>query len=319
MTQLPPRVTGINDLIFEPAYLLQMLMNGLGNGAIYALMALTVVLVYRTSGHLNFAQGEMGTISAFIVFTLAVTHGVPYWVAIPLVLVLAFLCGAGVQRFLVWPVERRGGLDVVLVTLGLFMIITAVDAAVWGPDPVGALTPFPSGPDDQFVILDGPPQFAVKYSTIGIWVVLALVATGLWWLMNRTKLGLAYRAVAANPDSAVLVGVPKSRVLMFGWGLAAVVGALAAIGFSQLVGSMDYTLMLQVLLYGLAAAAVGGFDSAKGAVVGGLLVGVVESLVPATFSFIGSELSLLMALVIIICVLLVRPQGLFGTTRVERV
>lgn len=310
---------GVNDAFFNTAYVLQLVTSGLTNGAIYALMALTVVIVYRTTGHLNFAQGEMGTMGCFVVFTLSVQHGVPYWVAIPGVMLLSMVVGGVLQRTLVQPIERRGGMGVVLVTLGLFLIFNGVDAAIWGGDPVHGVTPFPAGSKDQFVLLSGPPQFAIRYSTIGIWVTLAVVVVALGWLLQRTRLGLGYRAVSANHESAGLVGIPTERMLMLGWALAAGLGSLAAVLFSQKNGTLDFNLMATVLLYGLASAALGGFDSIPGAVVGGIIVGLAEALVPAFFSFIGSELSLVMALVIIVAVLLVRPQGLFGKTRVVRV
>jgi len=316
---VPEALAGINESFFNWAFVLQLTANGLANGAVYALMAVTVVIVYRTTGHLNFAQGEMATMGCFLVFTLSIENGVPYWVSVPGVMVLSMLVGAILQRTLVRPVERRGGLGVVLVTLGLFLIFNALDGAIWGADPVANPTPFPGAAGDQFVILAGPPQFAIRYATLGIWVTLGVVVVLLWWLLQRTRVGLSYRAVAANPESAVLVGIPKERMLMFGWGLAAAIGSLAAVLFAQKAGTLDFNLMATVLLYGLAAAALGGFDSIPGAVVAGIIVGLVESLVPSLFTFIGSELSLVMALVIIIAVLLVRPQGLFGTARVERV
>lgn len=316
---LPLAIPGINGSFFDLAYALQLTVNGLANGAVYGLMAVTVVIVYRTTGHLNFAQGEMATMGCFVVFAASVQHGVPYLVAIPAVMMVSMVVGAALQRGVVRPIERRGGLGVVLITLGLFLIFNAADAAIWGADPVQTVRPFPGGNGDRFLIVQGPPQLAIRYSTIGIWITLAVVVLLLWLLLQRTKLGLAYRAVAANPESAVLVGIPKERMLMFGWGLAAAIGTLAAVLFAQKVGTLDFNLMASVLLYGLAAAALGGFDSIPGAVVAGAIVGLTEALVPALFTFIGSELSLVMALVIIIAVLLVRPQGLFGQTRVERV
>lgn len=321
MLSVEPSLTipGVNDSFFDLAYVLQLLTNGLANGAVYALLALSLVIVYKTTGHLNFAQGEMGTIGCLMVFSLSVDRGVPYWVSIPAVLILSMLLGAALQRILVQPVERRGGMGVVLVTLGLLLVVNSIDAVVWGADPLAPVQPFPSKPGDLVLLLEGPPQFAIRYSTIAIWVTLAAVVVLVCLLLQRTKLGLGYRAVAANPESALLVGIPKARMLMLGWALAAGIGTLAAVLFSQKTGSLDFNLMATVILYGLAAAALGGFDSVAGAVVGGAVVGLVEALVPAFFSFIGSELSLVMALVVIVAVLLVRPQGIFGKTRVVRV
>src|SRR5580765_4027465 len=151
-------IPGVNDAFFNWAYALQLVTNGLANGAVYGLMAVTVVIVYRTTGHLNFAQGEMGTMGCFLVFSISVDRGVPYWISVPGVMLLTMLMGAVLQRGLVRPVERRGGMGVVLVTLGLFLIFNAVDAAIWGGDPVKPVSPFPAGVKDQLVILSRPPQ-----------------------------------------------------------------------------------------------------------------------------------------------------------------
>ena len=201
----------------------------------------------------------------------------------------------------------------------MFLFINAIDAAIWGTEGKKPLAPFPNKPRSQFIIANGPPRFAVRFSTIGVWVTLAVVVVLLMFFFQRTKLGLAYRGVAANRESSQLVGVPVGRMLMLGWAISALLGTLAAVLVSQSTSALDFNLMGPVLLYGFAAAALGGFDSIAGAVVGGLIVGLAEALIPSFFSFIGSELSLAVALGVIVIVLLVRPQGLFGTKRIERV
>ena len=309
----------INGSFFKPAFFLQLVTNGLSNGAIYAAMALTVVIIYKTTGHLNFAQGEMATFAAFVVYVLTVERSLNIWIAIPIVVALSMVAGGALERLLVRPVESRSALAVVIVTLGLFLMLNALTAVIWGTLPKSALTPFPGGIDDQFTLLKGPPQFSIGYDAIGTWVVLAVVVLAVSLLLNRTKLGLGYRAVASNRESAELVGVPVSRMLMLGWALSTGIGSLGGVLVSQSSGTLDFNLMGSVLIYGFAAAALGGFDSIRGAVVGGLIVGLAEALLPNLFTFVGSELSLAMALVIIMVVLLVRPQGLFGTPRVLRV
>ncbi len=309
----------INSSFFNWTLIAQLFVNGMKNGAIYALMALTVVIIYKTTGHLNFAQGEMGTLGAFIIFVMVVEHGWSYWMAIPVSLVFSFLLGAGIERTLIRPIERRSALGVVIVTLGIFLVINALNAAIWGTQQLPPLTPFPNLPTDQLVIAEGPPRFAIRYGAIGTWAALALVVAILWFFFQKTKLGLGYRAVASNRESSQLIGVPLGRMLMLGWAISAVLGTIAAIMVSQSASSLDFNLMATVLLYGFAAAALGGFDSIPGAVVGGLIVGMAEAYIPALFSFIGSELSLAVALGVIVAVLLVRPEGLFGTKRIERV
>ena len=250
---------------------------------------------------------------------MVIEHGWSYWLAIPVALVFSFLLGAGIERTLIRPIERRSALGVVIVTLGIFLVINALNAAIWGTQQLTPLTPFPNLPDDQFVLAEGPPRFAIRYGAIGTWVALALVVAVLWFFFQKTKLGLGYRAVASNRESSQLIGVPLGRMLMLGWAISAVLGTIAAIMVSQSASTLDFNLMATVLLYGFAAAALGGFDSIPGAVVGGLIVGMAEAFIPSFFSFVGSELSLAVALGVIVVVLLVRPEGLFGTKRIERV
>jgi branched-chain amino acid transport system permease protein len=317
----------INENFFNLAYILQLISNGLSNGAIYALMALTVVIIYKTTGHLNFAQGEMAMFSTFIIYALTAGSGVAQaimgvnvWIALLIAVCIAFFFGAAVERFLVRPVEHKSALAPVIVTLGLFFILNALAATIWGTDPRNPVPqPFPGGLDDKIDILDGPPKFFITYKAIGIWITVGLLVTGLTLLLNKTKVGLAYRGVSANRESSQLVGIPVDRMLMFGWALAAAIGAVGGVIAAQYLGRLDFNLMAGVLLYGFAAATLGGFDSVKGAVVGGIIVGLTESLVPAFLSFIGPQLSLAMALLVILIVLSFKPEGLFGTKRVERV
>ena len=227
--------------------------------------------------------------------------------------------GAGMERILIRPIESRSALGVVIVTLGVFLIINSLNASIWGTAQLTPVTPFPHAPTDSYVLAEGPPRFSISYATIGIWIVLGVVVVALTAFFQKTKLGLGYRSVAANRESSELVGIPVGRMLMLGWAISAGLGTLAAVLVSQSTQSLDFNLMLTVLLYGFATAALGGFDSILGAVVGGLIVGLAEAFIPSIFSFVGSELSLAVALLVIVIVLLVRPQGLFGTKPVERV
>jgi branched-chain amino acid transport system permease protein len=312
---------GIEDNFFNLTLFLQNLTNALANGAVYALMALTVVMIYKTTGHLNFAQGEMAMFSTFFVFVLAVEQGLNVWLAIGIVLVVAMIVGAAFERVLIQPLENRSVLAPVILTLGLFFILNGGAATIWGTQPKNPIpAPFPGGLDDKVdIITDRVPQFFVTYKAIGVWITVAVLVILLNLLLKRTKLGLAYRAVAANAESALIVGIPVKRMLMLGWALAAGIGAITGAIIAQYRNVLDFNFMGAVLLFGFAAACVGGFDSIKGAVVGGLLVGLVETFVPALFNFVGNELALVMVLIVILGVLYFRPQGLFGSKRVERV
>jgi branched-chain amino acid transport system permease protein len=314
-------VPGIEENFFSLTLFLQNLTNALANGAVYALMALTVVMIYKTTGHLNFAQGEMAMFSTFVVYVLAIEQGLAIWLAIAIVVIGSMVMGAAVERFLIQPLESRSVLAPVILTLGLFFILNGGAATIWGTQPKSPIpAPFPGKLNDKIdIITDRVPNFFVTYKALGVWATVAVLVIVLNLLLKRTKLGLAYRAVAANAESSVIVGIPVKRMLMLGWALAAGIGAIAGAIIAQYRNVLDFNFMAAVLLFGFAAACVGGFDSIKGAVVGGLLVGVVETFTPALFTFVGSELSLVMVLLVILIVLYFRPQGLFGTKRVERV
>ena len=219
---------GVEDNFFNHTLFLQNLANALSNGAVYALMALTVVIIYKTTGHLNFAQGEMAMFSTFIIFVLNVEHRWNVWLSIVVVVALAMAFGAALERGLIQPLEKRSVLAPVILTLGLFFILNGLAAKIWSTQPRTPIPqPFPGQLDDKLDILDGPPKFFVTYKAIGVWITVAVLVTGVNLLLKRTKLGLAYRAVAANSESSLLVGIPVQRMLMFGWALAAGIGAIA--------------------------------------------------------------------------------------------
>ncbi len=314
-------IPGIESNFFTLTLLLQNLTNALANGAVYALMALTVVMIYKTTGHLNFAQGEMAMFSTFVVYVLAIEQDFPVWLAIGVVVIASMVVGAAFERILIQPLESRSVLAPVILTLGLFFILNGGAATVWGTQPKSPIpAPFPGRLNDKIdIITNRVPHFFITYKAIGVWVTVAVLVILLNLLLKRTKLGLAYRAVAANAESSVIVGIPVKRMLMLGWALAAGIGAIAGAIIAQYRNVLDFNFMASVLLFGFAAACVGGFDSIKGAVVGGLLVGLVETFTPALFTFVGSELSLVMVLLVILIVLYFRPQGLFGSKRIERV
>jgi len=314
-------VPGIDDKFFNLTLFLQNLTNALANGAVYALMALTVVMIYKTTGHLNFAQGEMAMFSTFVVYVLVIEQGFNVWVAIVLVVIGSMVVGAAFERVLIQPLESRSVLAPVILTLGLFFILNGGAATIWGTQPKSPIpAPFPGRLNDKVdIITNRVPHFFITYKAIGVWITLVVLVVLLNLLLKRTKLGLAYRAVAANAESSLIVGIPVKRMLMLGWALAAGIGAIAGAIIAQYRNVLDFNFMAAVLLFGFAAACVGGFDSIMGAVVGGLLVGMVETFTPALFKFVGSELSLVMVLLVILIVLYFRPQGLFGSKRVERV
>lgn len=290
---------------------LQFLFFGLGRGAVYATLALALVIIYRSTGLLNFAQGQMAMFSTYIVWALH-NGGIGIWPAVVVGMVISFVLGAAIERLLIRPVERKGQgvLPVVIVTIGLFLALGALAPLIWGPE---AKT-FPR------IFGGGSVQIAgasIDHQVLGTIGALVAQVVALWLLFQRTRLGLAMRAVASNTESAALVGVPVGLMLMVGWGLAAASGTIAGVSVAYL--GVDASLMLGPLVYAFAAATLGGFDSPVGAVAGGLVVGVVTEMLAHYVDVLGNDLKLVSAFVLILVVLVVRPQGLFGRTRAGRV
>ncbi len=314
--------------------LLQRCFDGMFTGAIYASLAVAIVMIYRSTGLLNFAQGEMGLMGGYVALTLlspatAVVgfpvagaafanqwlpgHPWPIWLAIAGAVVFGALLGAVIERFLMRPLEGKSELSQVNVTIGLLIFFNGLVFQIWGSFSRPLPSPFPNRGDDFLGVFGA----RLRYTTIGVWAVLIVVITTLGFLVRRTKTGLAFRAVTSNREGAALVGVPVGRTLTTGWAIAAGLGALAA----SLVGgalTLDPRTMLNMLIYAFAAATIGGLDSPLGAIVGGLIVGLTQSLAPPYLG-IPTELTLLPPLGAMILALLVRPHGLFGTVPVNRV
>jgi branched-chain amino acid transport system permease protein len=290
-------------------------LNGIGYGVVYGSVALALVLIFRVTGVLNFAQGEMALFSTYVSWKFTTT-GMPVALAIALSMVIAFIGGALIERVFIRPVEGRSPLNVVIVTLGMFLAINSLTQLVFGTDPQQMPSPFPSGSIELFS--SGGESIEISKSTIGLIVVLLVECAALWFLLQRTRLGLRLRAVASNPDSARLVGINSGAMLMLGWGLAAAIGALAGSLVASKQTAFDASLMQIILVYAFAAAALGGFESLIGAVVAGLIVGVAYTL---TIQYIDAldGIELVMPLGLILAVLLVKPNGLFGRRTVERV
>jgi branched-chain amino acid transport system permease protein len=288
----------------------QQVVSGLASGGIFASLALALVLIYRATRAINFAQGEMATLSTFVAWSL-VHHGMPFWGAFFLTLALSFVGGVALERVVIRPVENAPVLTVVIVTLGLAVLLNGFTSVEWGSEVKKFPSPFPTRP-----IHAGGVAFSIQdLGVIGVSIALVL-ALGAFF--RFTKLGLALRAAALNPEASRLVGVRVSWMLALGWGLAAVLGAVSGMMIAPVV-FLDPNMMQTVLLYALAAAILGGMDSPIGAVVGGLALGVILNLTGAYVDFIGGTLRLPVALAVILLVLLVRPSGLFGRTAVRKV
>jgi branched-chain amino acid transport system permease protein len=284
-------------------------LNGISTGAIYASVALALVLIWRSTRIVNFAQGAMLMFTTFIASAVISSSG-HYWLGFAVALVSGLILGAVVEVTLIRRVAKGPPLNAVIVTLGLFILIEAVAGMIWGNTPRSF-----------------PPAFSIRGYDIGgtrvlfspndtfIVLVVAGTAAALALLFRRTSIGLRMRASAFAPEVARLLGVRVGRMLTFGWALAALVGSLAGllVAPSVFVGPNQFD---PILIFGFTAAVMGGLDSPVGAVVGGIVLGLALSYVAG---YEGSAMVTLAALVILLAVLMVRPTGLFSAPRERRV
>jgi branched-chain amino acid transport system permease protein len=294
---------------------LERLISGLTNGSIYAILALALVVVFRATGTINFAQGELALFTTFVAWWLT-TMSWPIWAAIGAALALGFLLGALMERLLIRPVQRRSDMAVLIVALGLFTGLNSLAGMLWGSETKIMPSPFPNGPTD-YISVGGARVYG---DALGVLVALVVLLVLMSLLFRKTRVGLHMRAVADNAESAALAGVPTSRILAIGWGVAAAIGALAGVLVTPLSPQqLGLTTMFPIFIAASAAALFGGLDSLVGAVVGGLTIGVLESMLSGYISVIGGSLQQTSALLIIVVILFVRPNGLFGTKKLERV
>jgi branched-chain amino acid transport system permease protein len=288
-------------------FFIQQIVAGLTNGAIYACVALGLVMIYVSTDHINFAQGEMAMFATFLAWAM-IDAGVPYWVAFGLTIAVAFFGGLFIQRVILKPLENAPVLALVVCFIALLSIFNAIAGMIWSFTIKQFPSPFPSR--DLF------GNGLVSAQQLGV-VAVTLVMLGLLTVFFRyTTLGLAMRAAAQNASSARLMGVRVSWMLALGWGLASGIGAIAGMLVAPIV-FLDPNMMAGILVYGFAGALVGGIANPLGAVAGGFIVGVLENIVGSYV--IGNELKLSFALVMVIGVLLLKPAGLFGRVIVRRV
>lgn len=314
----------------ELSTFLSFVFTGLRDGAIYSTVAVALVLIFKATTLINFAQGEMAMLGAFFVYIFTIEQGWPIVPAIMIAMAISALLGATIERTLVRPFDPSDHLPVVLITLGLFLIINAVAGDIWNYqlrpferifDEFPGWMPFGLA-GDRFIVIGGARLF---YETLGVWVTLGGMLIVLNLILNKSKAGLAFRAVSSNVESARLSGVNTGHTLGFGWALASAFGTLGATLVAPSLSGIQPNMMLAILIYALAAAALGGLDSLGGAIIGGAIVGLIQSVVVSWFFVTVLEqrwmsvLQLGFAFAVILGVLLFRPSGLYGTRIIERV
>ncbi len=284
--------------------LVQQIATGLAKGSVYAALALAIVLVYQTTSVVNFGQGEMATFTTFLAWSLLTQMG--YWPAFILALLCAAFLGVVLERLAMRPVGGAPALNAVIMTVGLFTFLNSVALWRWG----GLPKPFPTPG-----VFSGAPltvgTITISRLNIGIFSTSVVIMALLFLFLSRTKWGLGMRATAQNRVAAGLVGVPVGRMLTLGWGLAAVVGAVAGMLLAPLL-SLQPSMMFGVLIFALAAAVLGGLNSLPGAIVGGLVLGVAQNLAGTYVSPHTGSIDITVAFLLIVLVLVIRPTGLLG-------
>jgi branched-chain amino acid transport system permease protein len=289
----------------------QQVVSGLSTGGIYASLALALVIVYRSTRVINFAQGEMATFSAFIAWWLIDDAGWPKWGAFAATVAMSFAGGVLLERVVIRPVEGAPVLTIVIVTLGLLVALNGLMFWIWG----GETRSFPSAFSTRPIHVGGVAFSLQDLGFIG--VSLGAVAL-LYAVFQHTSIGLGIRASALDRESSRLLGIRVGWMLALGWGIAASLGALSGL-MAAPTAQLDPNMMRGVLLYALAAAVLGGLESPLGAVLGGLVLGVLLNLLGTYTDFFSGDMRLVGGLAIILAVLLVRPAGVFGRVAAKKV
>lgn len=293
---------------------IQRVINGLTDGVLYGAVALALVVVFKATKIINFAQGAMATIGTFVALTFVDAWALPVGLAIVLAMVVSAAGAAVVERTIVRPFDPKNHLAITIVTLALFLVLDAVVALIWGFTPRAFPSVFPNGVAD-FVGIDGARLYFTAIGTLAT----AMAAIGaIELVLARTKLGLAFRCVANDIDAARFLGVGIGRTVQASWAIAAAAGTLAGCLVAT-TAPITPNFMTSVLVYAFAGATLGGLDSTIGSLVGGVLVGLTISLVTGYITVIGGGLSVAVAFVVIIAVLQFKPTGLLGRRILERV
>ncbi|HEX3332731.1 MAG TPA: branched-chain amino acid ABC transporter permease [Acidimicrobiales bacterium] len=284
-------------------------LNGVASGMVYAALALALVLIYRATRIINFAQGAAGMLTTFIAFSL-LSRGLGYWWAFVVVLVIGFAIGAVTQRILIRPLQGKSELNPVIVTIGLLVVFEGLAGAIYG----NASRAFPAGFSQRGLRI-GTTTIAFSHFDLFIVVAVLLLMTGTFVLFRFTALGLRMRASAFSREISRLLGVRVGLLLTLGWGLAGVAGSLAGLLAAPTSSFGPYYMDL-ILVYGFTAAVIGGLESPVGALIGGLISGLCISYVGG---YLGSGLEPLGALALLMVALMLRPEGIFARPPARRV
>jgi branched-chain amino acid transport system permease protein len=293
-------------------FFLQLVVNGLVVGSIYALVAMGFVIIYKSTSVLNFAQGEFLLLGAYISLALLTRYHVPFYAAVVLTLAFAAVLGLAIERLLLRPMIGEPVVSVIMMTLGLSGILRAVVQGIWGTDTRPFPEIFPSAP-----VMVGPVPVSRAYAWSLGCVVVLLVLFSLFFKYSR--FGIAMRATAFSQQVALSMGISVRRMFALAWAIAAAVSAIGGILLGAVRTGVDQSLAL-IGLKVLPVVILGGLDSILGAIVGGLLIGVLENLAGGYLDPVfGGGVKEVAPFVILVSILMIKPYGLFGKVRIERV
>lgn len=287
-------------------FYLQLVIGGVSVGSIYALLALAIVIPFKASGVLNFGQGELATLGAYAALVLS-QFGMPYALVLLLVVATGALFGIVVERLLIRPIAQAPAFTIVIATFAIGLAIKSAIAIHWGDTPFAIEGPFGDEPVTLGVLRANPTSLWIVFCMVLVTVLLAA-------FFRFVRTGKAMRAVAINPEAAMLMGIRVHAIYRWAWAISAAIGAVAGLLVAPVIGINPE--MGQLILRGLVAAVLGGFTSIWGAVIGGLLVGLLETFASVT---VGSTFKNLVPFVVLMLLLVFRPYGLFGVRDVHRV
>lgn len=286
----------------------QMITSGIALGAIYGLIALGIVMVYKATGILNFAHGEAAMISAFVAFSL-LKWGLPLWAVVVLTLAFGGALGWSIERFVLRRFIGKPLMSSGIATLGLFLLFGDLAIWIWGKDPQELPSVFPSRPID---IGGGVVASGID---IGILAVCAVLAAALFAFFRFTRLGIAMQATMENPTAARLMGIPIKRIYALSWTLSHMIAALAGLLIAPLT-FLHVSMMQHALHFAFAAAVLGGIGSMPGALLGGVVIGVSGNL---TGAYLSSQWKDVMPFMVMLAILILRPHGLLARRHIKKV
>ena len=287
--------------------ILQLLLSGVSHGCVYGLIALGFVLVYKATEMLNFAQGELMMLGAFVAFTLVNLVGLPFIAGFALTLVVMLAFGMALERGVLRPMIGEPPFAVLMLTIGLGFVLRAVASAVWGNEPRTLDVPFAG----DVLAIGG---LVAGYDNLVVIAGTALLCIALWLFFRFSRIGIAMQAASQNQLAAYYCGVPVKRITSLVWGISAAISATAGVLVAP-IALIDPAMGL-VGIKAFAAAIVGGFGSLPGAIVGGLVIGVAEQFVGL---YLPPGLGEVSAFVILLAMLFVRPQGIFASLQAKKV